>query len=659
MFEKLIYWAEVILGFGGLIFIHELGHFLMAKRAGVKVLRFAIGFDFWGLRLFRKTIGETEYVIGAFPLGGYVKMLGQEDLPTEGEEAESFPEGHFLSKGIGARMAIISGGVIANFALAFLLCYAAFVAGYHRYPPVVGSVGYDSLQAGLHPGDEIVSIDGDHVESWTEMFMAYAMQEPGRDVTVVVDRRGERVTLQLPVLRDPRDPINVPDFERQLGLQISAIVEGSPAAEVGLRAGDTLLSVDGERLESWEHFSTLVSARPGEVIDLEVRRLDDRGRPGDVEVLTFALGDSDDPYAPSRTLGIGSGEPPVVDGVLERSPAAAAGLRSGDRIEAVDGRAVTLWREAWLAIDGAEPGRPLALTVSRDGRDLELTVVPRLAQVWAIGIWGLPGIGVMHRAPPPPYPAPEPAGGLAGCMTSPPEAVPGVTVGWIDPEGPAADAGIQLGDVVRAISFTDAQGESREVPAYDWNLIYSALSSEQVPDGHLRLEIDRGGQMLSKAVEMRPFDGGHKRGLVGVYGSWQQELARLGPVEALGPSLRKPFQLFDEFLKGFKAMFTGRVSPKTISGPVGILDITYAAASQGIGDLLLLLALISVNLAIINFLPIPITDGGHVVFLLYEKVRGRRMSEAVQGKLMWAGLVFILLVFVFATWNDLLRLFQR
>ena len=130
----------------------------------------------------------------------------------------------------------------------------------------------------------------------------------------------------------------------------------------------------------------------------------------------------------------------------------------------------------------------------------------------------------------------------------------------------------------------------------------------------------------------------------------------MGPIEAVWPSLVKPFTLFDEFLKGFRAMFMGRVSPKTISGPVGILSMTYSAASQGMGDLLLLLALISVNLAIVNFLPIPITDGGHFMFLLYEKIRGRRMSEEVQGMLLWAGLAFLVAVFVLVTWNDLARI---
>jgi len=633
MLHKLLYWIEVVLGFGGLIFIHELGHFLAAKYNGVQVQRFAIGFDFWGARLFRKQIGETEYVIGAFPLGGYVKMLGQEDLPEQEEKTEDFPEGHFLSKSIWQRSQIISAGVIANFLLAFLLCYGAYLVGYHRYLPEVGSVGFDSLQAGLSRGDVIESIDGDHVESWTEMFMVYAMQEPGEDVEVVVRRDGERVVLQLPVKRDPDQPLNVPDFERAIGLQISGILEGSPAESGGLQGGDTLVSLDGIELQDWTHFSSLVRHMAGETISLTVDRVaegEDQPRRVTVEI---TLDEADDVYAPMRTLGIGAGEPAAVGAVLDGSPAANAGMLASDRIVAVAGAPVHTWREAWLAIEFATPGEALPITLARQDRQIEIEVVPAVAPHWAIGVWGLPVIGVIHFAP------------------------EDVLVGWLDPNGPAARAGIQAGDEIETLILDAQDEEPREIDLRSWNHVYASLSDESLDDAWVRLVLNRGAVNMEKSLQVAPHDGGKRRGMVGVYGNLKQEEVRLGPIEAIGPSLRKPFALFDEFVKGFRAMFMGRVSPTTIAGPVGILSVTYSAAEQGLGDLLLLLALISVNLAIVNFLPIPITDGGHIMFLLYEKIRGRRLSDEVQGKMLWAGLLFLLLLFVFVTWNDLSRLF--
>ncbi len=636
MLQKILYVAEVVLGFGGLIFIHELGHFLAAKANGVKVLKFAIGFDFWGIRLFRKHMGGTEYVIGAFPLGGYVKMLGQEDLPAdaEGDAAEVFPEGHFLSRTIGQRAQIISAGVIANFLLAFVLCYGAYLVGYHRYLPEVGSVGFDSLQAGLRRGDVIESVGGDRVESWTEMFMAYALQAPGEDVEMVVLRDGERVTLEIPVLRDPSEPINVPDFERAIGLQIAGILEDSPASRAGLEGGDTLASVNGIELQSWSHFSSIVRQLAGETIQLTVDRLDDQGEPTERLDLQLILDESDDPYAPTRGLGVGPGQPAVIDAVLEDSPAAAAGLRPGDRIVAVAGQPVASWRDAWLAIEFAPAGEPLPITVQRADRDLVLDVVPVATQHWAIGMWGLPVIGAVHRAP------------------------DGIVVGWLDPAGPAAAGGLEAGDRLEALVVKDPDtGEDVEIELYSWNHLFANFADESMEGAWVRVEFVRDGTSMAKSLQVAPDEGGKRRGMVGVFGNLKQEQVQLGPIEAIWPSIEKPFVLFDEFVKGFRAMFMGRVSPKTIAGPVGILSVTYSAAEQGLGDLLLLLALISVNLAVVNFLPIPITDGGHVLFLIYEKIRGRRMSEEVQGKLVWAGLLFLLLVFVFVTWNDLVRAF--
>lgn len=653
---RAIYILEVVLGFGALIFVHELGHFLAAKYNGVKVLKFAIGFDFWGLRLFKKKIGETEYVIGAFPLGGYVKMLGQEDLPEEGEqEPETFPEGHFLSKSVWQRTQIISAGVIANFLLAFVLCYGAYLVGFRQYVPEVGAVGFDSLQAGMRPGDVIEKVGGDRVESWTEMFMAYAMQERDRTTEVVVRRGDDLVTLQIPVLREAGSPINVPDFERATGLRILAILEPSPAAEAGMQGGDVLVSVDGVELRDWQHFSTLVSGRPGETIDLEVDRPTSKTAFERV-ALTLTLDETDDPFAPSRTLGLGPGEPPVIDAVLDGSPAARAGLQAGDRVTAVDGVAVRHWVDVFRLVEYAEPGVPLPIAVARQDRQVEIEVVPEASQHWAIGIWGLPVIGAVHRAPD--KVIEEGDGGSSGCGPAEPPRI-GLTVGWVDPDGPAAAAGVQPGDVLTRAHYENTQGEDSEIELYSWSYYYSMLSSSQVADGFVRLDLERDGVPMAKSVELVPDPGGKRRGVVGVYGDYKQIWVQMGPIEALGPAAKKPFRLLDEFLKGFRAMFTGRVSPTTISGPVGILEITYSAASEGLGDLLLLLALISVNLAIINFLPIPITDGGHFVFLMIEKIRGKRLGEEVQGKLLWAGLVFLLLVFVFATWNDLGRIFTR
>ena len=148
--------VKVVLGFGAVIFIHEFGHFLLARRNGVFVEKFAIGFDFFGAKLATWHRGGTEYVVGAFPVGGYVKMKGQHDMPGDEEEA-NLDQDSFQKKTVWQRTQIISAGVVANFLSAFVFCYLALVFGYHAFPPEVGQVSFEELEAGLEPGDQIVS----------------------------------------------------------------------------------------------------------------------------------------------------------------------------------------------------------------------------------------------------------------------------------------------------------------------------------------------------------------------------------------------------------------------------------------------------------------------------------------------------------------------
>ena len=146
-------------------------------------------------------------------------------------------------------------------------------------------------------------------------------------------------------------------------------------------------------------------------------------------------------------------------------------------------------------------------------------------------------------------------------------------------------------------------------------------------------------------------------GFLGVSPVMTEVLYKMGPVEALVPAVVAPFRLLSDLLDGLRAMFQRRASARLISGPVGILQATYSYAEKSTGDLLNFLALLSVNLAVVNFLPIPITDGGHFVFLMYEKAKGRKMDQELEARFQWAGLVFILLIFLFATFNDVGRIF--
>lgn len=226
------YVAGFIILLGVLVFFHEAGHFLTAKLVGVKVLKFSLGF---GPAIVRRTWGETEYGIGWVPLGGYVKLLGEDPESDEEVPEEEKPRA-FTSKSVWARMAVVAAGPIANFVLAVVLLCVAFVAGMPVPAPEIGKVMADSpaMEAGLKTGDEVTAINGQAIRRWNEM-RDYIQRRPDETLTLTVLRNGEKLDLQVtPVTSDsknifgePAGRIGVMPSGRNLELTVpEAIVEG-------------------------------------------------------------------------------------------------------------------------------------------------------------------------------------------------------------------------------------------------------------------------------------------------------------------------------------------------------------------------------------------------------------------------------------------------
>ena len=621
----------MILGFGLVIFIHELGHFVMARRNGVFVEKFAIGFDFFGAKLFTWHRDGTEYVIGAFPLGGYVKMKGQLDLPEDGVTNED-PDS-YQSKTVWQRSQIISAGVIANFLSAFALCWFALVVGYHSYPAEVGSLSYETLEAGLRPGDQITYVDGKKVGSWEDLVLAYATREPGVTIPVMVDRAGTTASVDIVVHRDPRLPINYPDFRGSVELRVGSFEVGSAADRAGIRPGDLLLAVDGHPIATWAEFQHLIQHRPDADIIVTIERGDER-----LELQAHTESRTPD-QVPVRPLLFEPDHPAVLDYVDEGSPAWQAGLRSGDLVLAVAGQPVASWYGLWRrATWEVAEGTPVPLTVQR-GEDapFDVAVTPGRVPDWGLGTTALAALGVAGQAP------------------------DQVTVGALLPGAPEQ---LRVGDRIVAVkgqidAGKDAEGVRHttewgtEEPSWDTLLILA----NKLAAPTFELEVERDDKRHTFEIALTEDPSPVQMGFLGVAPLSKEILVRKGPVEALLPSFKGPFRILKDFVDGMRAMAMRRASARMLAGPVGILQATYSYAEKSMGDLANFLALLSVNLAIVNFLPIPITDGGHFVFLMYEKLKGRRMDEELEARFQWAGLVFILLVFLFATFNDVGRIF--
>ena len=262
-----------------LIAIHEFGHFWVARRCGVKVIRFSIGFGTPLLRWRDKL--DTEYVIAAIPLGGYVKMLDE----REGEVTPGMEHMAFNRKPVLQRMAVVSAGPIANLLLAVLAYWFVFLSGESGVAPVIGEVEAGSVAevAGLEGGQEIVAIDGRKTPTWQAVnyrlldrigdsgLISFSVRYPGSDM--IYQSEG--------VLDNWLSNVEEPNLVRGLGITmfrppvepvLETVVPGSPAEAAGLEPGDRVVSADGEPMPEWADWVSYVQARPGEAITLRYDR---------------------------------------------------------------------------------------------------------------------------------------------------------------------------------------------------------------------------------------------------------------------------------------------------------------------------------------------------------------------------------------------------
>jgi regulator of sigma E protease len=258
---------------GVLVFVHELGHFLAAKRVGIRVLKFQLGFN-PTIISFRR--GDTEYGIGALPLGGYVKMAGEttEDGPT-GRPDE------FLSKTKWQRFQVLIAGPAMNLLLAVVVLAAVLYRGaevpiYEDQPPVVGVVGEGSPaeQAGLQPGDRVTSVAGSPVETWRALLIVVGSR-PNREVPITFVRNGSEITRQVTPKPAPGDRFEIgeigiyPDVHPRV---FPGVNPGEPGDRAGIRAGDVILAINGQPITFRTQLIDVISKHPEQLITISVLR---------------------------------------------------------------------------------------------------------------------------------------------------------------------------------------------------------------------------------------------------------------------------------------------------------------------------------------------------------------------------------------------------
>jgi regulator of sigma E protease len=261
---------------GVLVFIHELGHFLVAKRAGIRVERFSLGYP---PKMIGITVGETEYCISWVPLGGYVKVAGMADVGVEEVKGEPW---EFTSKPVWVRMCVMAAGPFMNFLLGFVILFGilAFAGEMTIKTTQVGRVSPGSAfeAAGLRPGDWLRNVGGKKVEAWEDVDEALSGAW-GSEIPVEVLRDGNLRTFHIRLAGEAQTPPLRPFLPPEIG----SVIQGQPADRAGLQKGDRLLSIDGQPVSQWWDVSERIHALPDRTIRIEWLR---NGMPMSAEVRT-------------------------------------------------------------------------------------------------------------------------------------------------------------------------------------------------------------------------------------------------------------------------------------------------------------------------------------------------------------------------------------
>jgi regulator of sigma E protease len=475
----------VALVLGVMILVHELGHFIAARLFGVRVDVFSIGF---GPRLFGWKRGATDYRVSALPLGGYVRMAGQDPSEIDSARSTSIPRTDKDKPGlyVGAEAVGVSEITLKT-------------AEARRAEQLV--------RGGTGAPDELMN-----KPRWQRAIISFA---------------GPFVNLIFPVLMLTVYFVTIgipyPGYQDK-PVQVTAVPANSPAAAAGLRAGDRVVALDGEQNPTWEQAEkVLTKLTPESKISMEVEGA------GSKKSLTLPV-EQKDIEQPERLLGFAPIRP-ILEDVASGYPAQRAGLKENDLVAAVDGQKIQWWGEFTERVRGSN-GKPVALDVERKGQLLHLVVTPQAA--------------------------------------------------------------------------TNDRGET----------IYQIGVQVHEDTAYKRVAFPEGAKYA---------------GLVTV-------------------------EKIKETVSVVGRLFSGRVSLKQLQGPVGITRAAGQAAKKGPLALISLMVLISVNLGILNLLPIPILDGGHILLLGIEGILRRDMSMAFKERFVQVGLVFLLVVFAIVMYNDVVRL---
>lgn len=551
-----------------LVFIHESGHYVVAKLCGVHVKIFSLGY---GRRVAGFYHNGTDYRLSLLPFGGYVMMAGADPFGYGDEDDDELEDlsTSFMRRPVWQRLLIIAAGPAVNLIFPVIVFTALFMAGEPQPAASVGDVAVDSpaAEAGVLPGDLLVAIDGQEFGTWSGMSAVLQDAEIGEH-SLTVERNGQRVPLSFSFDEDDGNILGVA-FSRpdnSVGVDDPA----SPAGAAGIKTGDQIVAINGEDVEDWVTINQHFARASGDRMSVTVRA---------------AAGGKD-----------------TVELVRSDWQARSNGLP----LEAAQGWGLS---SATLFVD----------TIGETAEDAGIEI-------------------------------------LSGCRPGP-----------APPPSPALQNGIAPGD-----RFFRIDGE----PIGSWGDVLDAVADSMVGEGEaatartIQLELIRDGELLPleltpKVIRDTDIAGqyfyrpilGTSRGGTYVSGPMTRQYYPFGL--ALKRSTEETVTISQLIVAQLGKLVTGEAAvDKSLGGPVEIVRQASAAAEKGLFTWVRLMAMLSISLGIVNLVPVPVLDGGQILFFLMEAIRGRPVSHQFRERAQQIGVLFLVALMLAVLVFDIHRLFE-
>ena len=705
--------ALIVIGFGLLIAIHEFGHFIAARWAGIRVESFAVGMGptviayrrGLGVRfgstapdiktrygaepekiptaeLHADGVGETEYSLRLLPIGGFVRMKGQEDIdPSNTSDAID----GYGSKPVWKRMIVVSAGVIMNMITAVILFVIAFMIGVKFEAPMIGAVRPDSPAAtarnldggvnGLLPGDQINSINGDPMTTFADIQIGAAMSHPDHELILQVTRVGSATPLQfqLDPIKDTNSGLRsfgvAPARSGTLAdqIEIAPVIENmlikSGLSAAGVKPGSTLTAINGVPITNAEALDLAFEKSNGQPVSTTwslalnstplLFATTTNTAPGLVSTAPLSpepkfeqLFSPDSKSIGEYDLGLIGFSPLVrIDSVQKTSPNQGI-LQADDIVLAIEDRSGPRYGE-FRSLIQTYANRAVQLKILRAGETLSINA--RVDRQGRLDVLVGPAWNLLVSARV-----------IDRVLENPQDPKSTQTVA-------TPIASLELRPLTKIISIND-------IALTDWASMRNALRATTAEafakNTSAALNISFQNMLPNSPV---------KSAVITLSASEINDIQKLGWSSPLPSELFEP-QMITRSAQGNPILaatmgFTetkkltvltwltldrlarGTVGVEQLRGPVGIVQVGTRVADRGMTYLLFFLAMISVNLAVLNFLPLPIVDGGLFLFLLYEGCFRRPPSVRFQNAATLVGLAFLGSLFVVTFYNDVVRLF--